>query len=176
MRSSSTPEDEGHVRLYTLALDGGTPIPQNSTGSNHGPRVGIDCYWHRTESMHMPPEVAFTCGGHTSVVSQFNTELLAELDLRPAEELRFTGANDVLIQAYVVTPPDFDSNRKWPLLHNVHSGPHKGVMDDWHWRWNPTRDGDSQLRRGVCQLPRILVLRRCLHEEHPWCMGRRAIP
>ena len=130
-------EDEGHVRLYTLALDGGTPIPQTSTGSNHGPRVGIDCYWHRTESMHMPPEVAFTCGGHTTIVSQFNTELLSELDLRPAEELRFAGSNDVPIQAYVVTPPDFDSNRQWPLLHNVHGGPHNGVMDDWHWRWNP---------------------------------------
>jgi dipeptidyl aminopeptidase/acylaminoacyl peptidase len=130
-------ENEGHVRLYTLTLDGGTPIPQTSTGSNHGPRVGVDCYWHRTESMHMPPEIAFTCGGHTTVVSQFNSELLSELDLRPAEELRFTGSNDAPIQAYVVTPPDFDSDRKWPLLHYVHGGPHNGVMDDWHWRWNP---------------------------------------
>ncbi len=130
-------EDQGHVRLYTLTLDGGTPMPQTATGSNHGPRIGVDCYWHRTESMHMPPEVAYTCGGHTTVVSGFNAELLSELDLRPAEELRFAGSNDVPIQAYVVTPPGFDRDRKWPLLHNVHGGPHNGVMDDWHWRWNP---------------------------------------
>jgi len=130
-------EDEGHVRLYTLGLDGGTPMPQTTTGSNHGPRVGVDCYWHRTESMHLPPEIAFTCGGHTAVVSNFNAELLAELDLRPAEELRFAGSNDVPIQAFVVTPPKFDRSRQWPLVHNVHGGPHNGVMDDWHWRWNP---------------------------------------
>ena len=130
-------EDEGHVRLYTLMLEGGTPMPQTATGSNHGPRVGVDCFWHRTESMHMPPEVAFTCGGHTTVVSGFNAEVLADLDLRPAEELRYPGANDVPIQAFVVTPPGFDKDRMWPLLHNVHGGPHNGVMDNWHWRWNP---------------------------------------
>lgn len=130
-------EDEGHVRLYTLTLDGGSPIPQTATGSNHGPRVGVDCFWHRTESMHLPPEVAYTCGGHTTAVSGFNTELLSELNLRPAEELRYAGANDAPIQAFVVTPPGFDKEQTWPLLHNVHGGPHNGVMDDWHWRWNP---------------------------------------
>ena len=130
-------EDEGHVRLYTLSIDGGTPMPQTTTGSNHGPRVGVDCYWHRTESMSMPPEIAFTCGGHTTVVSRFNAELLSELELRPAEELRFAGSNDVPIQAFIVTPPGFDRNQKWPLLHNVHGGPHNALMDDWHWRWNP---------------------------------------
>jgi dipeptidyl aminopeptidase/acylaminoacyl peptidase len=130
-------EDEGHIRLYTLGLDGGTPIPQTSGGSSHGPRVGVDCFWHRTESMHTPPEVAYTCGGHTTTVSAFNTALLSELDLRPAEQLRFSGANDAPIQAFVVTPPGFDRDRTWPLLHNVHGGPHNGVMDDWHWRWNP---------------------------------------
>ena len=130
-------EDEGHVRIFTLPLEGGTPTPQTSTGSNSGPRVGLDCYWHRTESMHRPPEVAFTCGGHTSIVTSFNDDLLGELDMRPAEELRFKGSNDVPIQAFVVTPPDFDRDRTWPLLHNVHGGPHNGVMDAWHWRWNP---------------------------------------
>ncbi len=130
-------EDEGHVRLYTLPIEGGTPIPQTSTGSNHGPRIGIDCYWHRHEAMDAPPEVAFTCGGHTEVLSTFNADLLAELDMRPAEEIRFAGANGDQIQAFVVEPPDFDADTKWPLLQNVHGGPHNGVMDNWHWRWNP---------------------------------------
>ncbi len=130
-------EDQGHVRIFTIELDGGTPMPQTSTGSNHGPRVGVDCYWHRHESMAAPPEVAFTCGGHTTVISGFNAKLLDELELRPAEEVRFTGAEGVQIQAFVVEPPRFDETKTWPLLHNVHGGPHNGVMDNWHWRWNP---------------------------------------
>ncbi len=129
-------EDEGRIRIFTLTVDDGTPIPQTSTGSNHGARVGTDCFWHRSESMHRPPEVAITCGGRTEPVSSFNADLLAEFDLRPVEEIRFAGALDDQIQAYIVEPPDFDTSRTWPLLHNVHGGPHNGVMDAWHWRWN----------------------------------------
>lgn len=130
-------EDLAHVRLFTMSLDGGTPMPQTSTGSNHGVRVGRDCYWHRFESMAAPPEVAVTSGGHTTVVSSFNHDMLAELDLRPAEEIGFTGAEGDQIQAFIVEPPGFDESRLWPMLHNVHGGPHNGVMDSWHWRWNP---------------------------------------
>ncbi len=130
-------EDSGKVRIFTLTINGGTPIPQTSTGSNHGVRVGVDCYWHRTESSCAPPEVAYTCSGRTTVVSAFNTALLSDLKLRPAEEIQFEGAEGDLIQAFIVEPPEFDDATKWPLLHNVHGGPHNGVMDAWHWRWNP---------------------------------------
>ena len=129
-------EDEGRVRIFTMTIDEGIPNPQTSTGSNHGARVGTDCFWHRSETMHQPPEVAITCGGHTEPVSSFNTEHLVEFDLRPAEEIRYAGARGDQIQAYIVHPPGFDPARTWPLLHNVHGGPHNGVMDAWHWRWN----------------------------------------
>lgn len=129
-------EDEGHVRLFTLDIEGGHPVPQTSTGSHHGPRPGVDCFWHRSESMHQPPEVAVTDGGHTRIVSAFNRDALAELDVRPAEEIRFEGSDGAQIQAFIVEPPGFDNTRKWPLLHNVHGGPHNGTMDSWHWRWN----------------------------------------
>ncbi|MCL1594688.1 MAG: S9 family peptidase [Actinomycetia bacterium] len=129
-------EDEGHIRIFTMSLDPGDPIPQTSGGSNHGPRPGLDCFWHRSESMHQPPEIAFTCGGHTNVISAFNEDALGELELRPAEEIRFTGSDNNQIQAFVVEPPRFDPSRTWPLLQNVHGGPHNGVMDAWSWRWN----------------------------------------
>jgi dipeptidyl aminopeptidase/acylaminoacyl peptidase len=130
-------EDEGHVRLFTLHLDGGSPLPITHTGSNHGPRVGLDCFWHRTESMSRPPEIAITTGGHTITVSGFNASLLAELELRPPKELRIEGSRGRAIQVFVVEPPGFDKAKEWPLLQNVHGGPHNGVTDSWHWRWNP---------------------------------------
>ena len=130
-------EDEGHVRLFTVGVEGGTPSPVSIGGSNHGPRVGLDCYWHRTESMHQPPEVAVTTGGHTTKISGFNDDMLADLDVRPAEEMRFEGSGGRQIQAFVVEPPGFTNVQKWPLLQNVHGGPHNGVTDSWHWRWNP---------------------------------------
>ncbi|NHZ70616.1 MAG: prolyl oligopeptidase family serine peptidase [Proteobacteria bacterium] len=129
-------EDEGHIRIFTMSLEPSGPIPQTSGGSNHGARPGVDCFWHRSESMHQPPEVAFTCGGHTKIVSAFNDTLLSDLDLRQAEEIRFTGSDNKQIQAFIVEPPGFDAATTWPLLHNVHGGPHNGVMDSWSWRWN----------------------------------------
>jgi dipeptidyl aminopeptidase/acylaminoacyl peptidase len=130
-------EDEGHVRLFTIDLDGGKPLPITSTGSNHGPRIGLDCFWHRTESMHRPAEIAITATGHTTTVSGFNADLVAELELRPAKEIRVTGSRGKQIQVFVVEPPKFDNGTQWPLLQNVHGGPHNGVTDSWHWRWNP---------------------------------------
>ncbi|MFV1969423.1 MAG: prolyl oligopeptidase family serine peptidase, partial [Acidimicrobiia bacterium] len=129
-------EDEGRVRLYTLDIEGGDPVPQTSTGSNQGPRPGVDCFWHRHESMHQPPEVAITSGGHTKNVSSFNTGALSELTVTPAEEIRFEGSEGAQLQAFIIEPPGFDDAQQWPLLHNVHGGPHNGVMDSWHWRWN----------------------------------------
>jgi dipeptidyl aminopeptidase/acylaminoacyl peptidase len=130
-------EDEGHLRIFTTSLDERTPTPVTGGSSNHGARVGVDCYWHRHESMHQPPEVAVTSSGHTSLVTKFNADLLGEIDLRPAEEIRFEGAQGDQIQAFIVEPPGFTSGTTWPLVHNVHGGPHNGVMDAWHWRWNP---------------------------------------
>ncbi len=130
-------EDEGHVRLFTLDLDGGAPAPITGTGSNHGVRVGLDCFWHRSEAIHRPAEVGLTCGGHTETISSFNDELLAELELRPAEEIRVEGSDGAPIQAFIVEPPGYDRDKRWPLLQNVHGGPHNGVTDSWHWRWNP---------------------------------------
>jgi dipeptidyl aminopeptidase/acylaminoacyl peptidase len=130
-------EDEGKVRLFTVDIEGGdSPLPLTGTGSNHGARLGVGEFWHRHETKAQPPEVAVTRGGHTEVVSTFTADAIADFAFRPAEEMRFTGAEGRPIQAFVTFPPDFDPDRRWPLLQNVHGGPHNGVTDGWHWRWN----------------------------------------
>jgi dipeptidyl aminopeptidase/acylaminoacyl peptidase len=40
------------------------------------------------------------------------------------------------VQAFVVYPPGFRSDRRWPLVHYLHGGPHGVTADSWHWRWN----------------------------------------
>ena len=35
-----------------------------------------------------------------------------------------------------IHPPDFDPKKKWPLLHNIHGGPHRSWGDNFHFRWN----------------------------------------
>jgi dipeptidyl aminopeptidase/acylaminoacyl peptidase len=40
-------------------------------------------------------------------------------------------------QSWVVLPPGFDSNKKYPALLWVHGGPQTAFEDIWSWRWNP---------------------------------------
>ena len=74
----------------------------------------------------------------------FNDELLATLDFGKVEEVWVKGAaadpqtapegDDV--QMWVVYPPDFDTKKKYPVMHSIHGGPHTGPGDNWHYRWN----------------------------------------
>jgi dipeptidyl aminopeptidase/acylaminoacyl peptidase len=40
-------------------------------------------------------------------------------------------------QSWVVLPPGFDANKKYPALLWVHGGPQTAFEDLWSWRWNP---------------------------------------
>ena len=69
-------------------------------------------------------------------VSNANTKLLAELDLpRPESvKVKVEGAD---MQMWVLKPPGFDPNKKWPLAYLVHGGPQGAWEDGWSYRWNP---------------------------------------
>lgn len=69
-------------------------------------------------------------------ISDFNGELLSQIKFGKVEELYFTGANGDSVQMYLIYPPDFDKNKKYPLVHLVHGGPHGTFGDDFHYRWN----------------------------------------
>lgn len=129
-------EDRAHLRLFTLGIAGDEPQPITSGDSNHGPRPAGDVIWHRNESMSAPPDVAITGGGGTRRIGSFNDALLSEFDLGTVEEIETTGADGDPIQMFVIYPPGFDAGRTWPLLHDIHGGPHNADLDQWHWRWN----------------------------------------
>jgi dipeptidyl aminopeptidase/acylaminoacyl peptidase len=78
-------------------------------------------------------------------IEPFNDALLAKLALGRVEEVWIKGASasgaegrdqgdDV--QMWLVYPPGFDARKKYPLMHNIHGGPHTGPGDNWHYRWN----------------------------------------
>ncbi|HVG31884.1 MAG TPA: S9 family peptidase, partial [Pyrinomonadaceae bacterium] len=62
---------------------------------------------------------------------------IAGFNLKPAEEVSWTGAEDTKISGWVVKPPDFNASRKWPLLVLIHGGPQGAWNDNWGYRWNP---------------------------------------
>ncbi len=53
-----------------------------------------------------------------------NENLLKERILAETEEIRYKGFNDKEIQGWIVKPPGFDENKKYPLVLEIHGGPH----------------------------------------------------
>jgi dipeptidyl aminopeptidase/acylaminoacyl peptidase len=129
--------DEGRSAIFTLR--NGETTPRRITGAvhAHGPRPTTGPIWLRTESAAYPPEVTIIDpSGDMAVIGTFNQPILGDKELGAADEFHFTGSEGAEIQAHIVYPPGFDRSRRWPLIHNIHGGPHNAAMDQWHWRWN----------------------------------------
>ncbi len=82
-------------------------------------------------------------------IERFNDKLLAPLALGRVEEVWVKGADPMAgagpktgaaggdrVQMWLVYPPDFDAKKTYPLMHNIHGGPHTAAGDNWHYRWN----------------------------------------
>ncbi|MBP1633225.1 MAG: Alanyl dipeptidyl peptidase, partial [Acidobacteria bacterium] len=130
-------EDDARCSLFTMPAGGGEPQVLARDGWVHGPRpTAGGRVWCRSESLTRPAEVAVVEAAGLEVVGHHNDELLAGLDLGATEDVRFPGAGGDEIQMWVTYPPGFDPGRPWPLVHNIHGGPHGVSGDQWHWRWN----------------------------------------
>ena len=53
-----------------------------------------------------------------------NNNWLEERNLAPIEEIKYQGYNEKEIQGWIVKPPNFEGNNKYPLILNIHGGPH----------------------------------------------------
>lgn len=90
------------------------------------------------QSMNTPPEI-FKLDLVTDEETQLthtNDDLLAGLDMNPAEEFWFKGAGGTLVHGFMLKPPHFDPGQQYPLLFLVHGGPQDAWSDYFHFRWN----------------------------------------
>jgi len=129
-------EHEGRTRLFTTDLSGEEPQSIEAVGSCHGPRPVAGRIWCRTESAARPPEIGVVENDSVKIVSSFNDDVLAGITLGETDVMTVAGTAGQDIEVKLVYPPGFHDGKKWPLLHNIHGGPHGLVNDDWHWRWN----------------------------------------
>ena len=129
-------EYQGRNRLFTANLAGAPPELVDGEASWHGPAPAGSRVWCRTESAARPPEIGVVEGGTARRVSSFNDSALETIAIGETETIHVKGAEHADIEVKLVFPPGFDPDQTWPLLHNVHGGPHGLVNEDWHWRWN----------------------------------------
>ncbi|OQY47182.1 MAG: hypothetical protein B6242_05645 [Anaerolineaceae bacterium 4572_78] len=56
-------------------------------------------------------------------MTTFNHDLFADVDLGTVESMWFKGPNDVDLQGWIFKPPNFDANKKYPSILEIHGGP-----------------------------------------------------
>jgi dipeptidyl aminopeptidase/acylaminoacyl peptidase len=62
--------------------------------------------------------------GKEKQLTHINDELFAQLNLAPPEEITYKSFDGQRIQAWIQKPYDFDPHKKYPLILNIHGGPH----------------------------------------------------
>jgi dipeptidyl aminopeptidase/acylaminoacyl peptidase len=75
--------------------------------------------------------------GARKQVTRFNDALFSSLRLTPPEEITYPSFDGMKIQAWIQKPPDFDPAKKYPLILNIHGGPHAAYgytfMHEFQW-------------------------------------------
>ena len=128
-------EDEGTTKLGHTTLDGTTTVvAENLGGTSIGRPYGGGDFsvsstgrlaFNQTSPAH-PAELAVTRRGQdrTRQLTDLNGDLLDNRTLGTVEEIRYTSSKDGRkLHGWVVTPPNFDPDRAYPLMVEIHGGP-----------------------------------------------------
>jgi len=95
--------------------------------------VNQSCKPYRPEGVFGDP--IKRCG--LEFLSAVNNQILSQVAMSPLEPFWFTGANNDKVEGFLVKPPNFDPQKKYPVKFLIHGGPEGAWGDDWSYRWNP---------------------------------------
>ena len=70
-------------------------------------------------------------------ITDFNGKLWLQLNLTAPEEINYSSFDGKRIQGWIQKPPDFDPQKKYPLILDIHGGPHAayGWVFDHEFQW-----------------------------------------
>jgi len=129
-------EDTARLHLYRWPVGKPSPEILARGGAVTDFSAAGDAVAFVRNDMSTPPAVYWSSGGEERRMDRFNEALLAKLRLGKVREFTIRGYDGEPVQMWAIYPPDFDPGRKWPLLHNIHGGPHSTWGDNFHFRWN----------------------------------------
>lgn len=127
--------DEGNNRLARVDLDGdiekmdvtigGQSMGRPYTSGEFALSKKGDIAF-TTATMTTPADLAlYSRRGKTTTLTDLNSDALGHLNLAQVEALNVTSSVDERdIDAWVALPPNFDSSKTYPMILEIHGGPH----------------------------------------------------
>src|SRR3712207_5127738 len=72
-----------------------------------------------------------TRAGTHRALTDFNAQAAAQIDWQPLRHFWFTSRGGKRVHSMIALPPNFDENRRYPLLVLMHGGPHTMWRDQF---------------------------------------------
>jgi acylaminoacyl-peptidase len=102
---------------------GGTSLGRPYTSGSFSV-AGNGAYAYTAGSPYRPGDVAAgRRGSAPRKLTALNDDLLAHKALGKVEEIRWQSVGGLEIEGWIVTPPDFDPEKRYPLILEIHGGP-----------------------------------------------------
>ncbi len=123
-----TAGDRGSRNIYRTDLAGrvqrvttGVHVLSLASLAKNGVGVGIRSAPREPEDV---VRIDFPRGATITRLTAVNDDVLADKRLGEVEEIWYTSTDNTRVQGWIVKPPSFDPNKKYPLILEIHGGPH----------------------------------------------------
>ena len=102
---------------------GGTTIGRPYLSGGFHALNNIIAFTHGTSDR--PANVAMIIDDQIKILTNLNEDILGHRELGAVNEIKYQSSFDGQeIQGWYITPPDFDPAKKYPLILEIHGGPH----------------------------------------------------
>lgn len=132
--------DKGNVSIFKVTVNDKKITTILDKGANMSPQLTPDgkTIILAKESITLPTELfkIDADGKNLKQLTFINAKLIAHLEMNGLEDFWFEGAAGTRVQGFLLKPPFFTAEKKYPIIFLVHGGPQGEWGDEFHYRWN----------------------------------------
>ena len=112
----------GEIEVVAKGLSGTSLGRPYLSGGYNVAKDGLITFTYGTSTR--PANIAVMDGDQVRVLTHLNEDFLDHKDLGDVHEITYKSSHDGQeIQGWYLTPPNFDPNKKYPLILEIHGGP-----------------------------------------------------
>ena len=139
-----TGQDKGEEPIYSVNLAGGA-VSEVTRGSNDDLHFSTDgkMLVFTRMSAQRPNEIyrlnvgpEGRAAGQAEALTHVNDSVFAQVETSPLQAFWFTGAEKTKVEGFLLKPPGFDPQKKYPVKFLIHGGPQGAWGEYWSYRWN----------------------------------------
>ena len=134
-----TSEDKGEIPIYRIDINQPNQVHELLRGANDELQVSGDgkTMVFSRMSVQAPNEIFKLAIGSKEPVqlTHLNDPVLSQIIMPPMESFWFTGDIGTKVQGFIIKPPHFNAQRKYPVKFLIHGGPQGQWGDEWSYRW-----------------------------------------